>query len=326
MSTPSPLMNAAFSEPQRARMSPCRPSAVPMGTMAKPRSAIDAAQAADLGADDVVGGVHDRDRAGDPSKVVEHLHLGGGVVFQRMVPMQMVGRDVEQHGHVGREQLRGRELIRRHLGHVDVGFAGGHGGDARVADVADGGACHASRREADGWSKRVTVVLPLVPVTAIHVLESSDSRHASSTSLTTSSLTAAAERYRSENCGDARACDAQLEMPSTRLRQAIDRALAELDDGAAVARLARIRIGGGIRLPAEHCQLGHAAAELRHEVIDGIVGRTCPGRARGRGPSFRERAFLACKHLAGFSIAYATAIRVSAKYTAEAERGAARRR
>ena len=50
------------------------------------------------------------------------------------------------------------------------------------------------------WFVRaVTVVLPLVPVTATHVLDSSDSRHASSTSLITSSLTAAAERYRSEN-------------------------------------------------------------------------------------------------------------------------------
>ena len=103
----------------------------------------DTAQTANLGAHDVVGSVHDRNGAGNLRKVVEHLHLRGSIVFQRMVPMQMVGRDVEQHGHVGREQLRGCELIRRHLGHVDVGMAGGHGGDARVADVADSGACHA---------------------------------------------------------------------------------------------------------------------------------------------------------------------------------------
>ena len=233
-------------------------------------AAVDAAQAADLGADDVVGGVHDRDRARDLSKVVEHLHLGGGIVFQRMVPMQMVGRDVEQHGHIGREQLRGCELIRRHLGHVDVGFAGGHGGDARVADVADGAACHArGAKQMVGQSGDG----------GLAVGSRDGDPRAGAIGLAPCELDLADDlvAYGSGRAvqvgelGDARACDAQLEMPAARLRQAIDRALAELDDGAAVARLARIRIGSGIGLPAEHGQLGHAATELRHEVVHGIM-------------------------------------------------------
>ena len=107
----------------------------------------------------------------------------------------------------------------------------------------------------------MTVVLPLVPVTAPCELDLADDlvAYGSGGAVQLGEL------------GDARACDAQLETTSARLRQAIYRALAELDDGAAVARHARICIGSGIRLPAEHGQLGHAAAELRHEVIDGIV-------------------------------------------------------
>ena len=60
-------------------------------------------------------------------------------------------------------------------------------------------------------------------------------------------------------------------MPAAGLGQAIDRALAELHDGAAAAGLARVGVGGIVGLPAEHGQLGHARPELRHKVIDGVV-------------------------------------------------------
>ncbi len=210
-------MNAALSAPQRARMSPLQALCRAHGHDGETASAINAAQTADLGADDVVGGVHDRDRAGNLRQVVEHLHLGGGIVFQRMVPMQMVGRDVEQHGHIGREQLRGCELIRRHLGHVDVGFAGGHGGDARVADVADSGACHArgakqmvgQRRDGglavgarDGDPRAGVIGLAPCELDLADDLVAYGSGRA----------------VQVGELGDAGACDAQLEMPSTRLR------------------------------------------------------------------------------------------------------------
>ena len=96
--------------------------------------------------------------------------------------------------------------------------------------------------------------------------------------------------------GDARACDAQLETPAARLRQAIDRALAELDDGAAVACLARIRIGSGIGLPAEHGQLGHAATELRHKVIHSIMTGLAQTEHEDAAQAFGS-VFFACKHL-----------------------------
>ena len=54
------------------------------------------------------------------------------------VPGQMVGGDVEHHSHIGSEVAGGGQLIAGHLGHVDLGAGGGHGLDARIADVAHG--------------------------------------------------------------------------------------------------------------------------------------------------------------------------------------------
>ena len=91
--------------------------------------------------------------------------LGRDVPLEAAVPVEMVGRDREQDRDARMERLRARELERRHLGdeHVDV--------VARPRRSAGGRCCRPRPRCAPDASSIaaisvVTVVLPLVPVTA----------------------------------------------------------------------------------------------------------------------------------------------------------------
>ena len=82
------------------------------------------------------------------------------------MPVEVVVGDVEQHGDVGRNASVGeRELERRHLGDDDVDVVA-DGVEQRPADVAGGDARDARPRRASPSTSVVTVVLPLVPVTA----------------------------------------------------------------------------------------------------------------------------------------------------------------
>lgn len=111
---------------------------MPTGTYEKPRSAgVCARQGAHGTAHHVVGGVQDGHRAGNRRQVRQHPELGGRIGLEALVPRQVVGRDVEDDGHVRREERGGRQLVGRHLGHVHLHVAGRHGLETRVADVAD---------------------------------------------------------------------------------------------------------------------------------------------------------------------------------------------
>ena len=87
--------------------------------------------------------------------VREHARLVGGVGLHAPVPVQVVRRDVEQHGDLGAEPLGERELETRDLGHEHGRRAGlgghGHGG---TADVADGLGGHAPLGEEVGDERR----------------------------------------------------------------------------------------------------------------------------------------------------------------------------
>ena len=100
----------------------------------------------DEAAHHVVGGVHDHGRAA-LGKVRVDLLLRQGVIFQAVVPLNVVGRDVQQNGHVRTEIARARKLIGGNLGNVAIGFARGNGGDAGVADVAHGGSTKPAGRK-----------------------------------------------------------------------------------------------------------------------------------------------------------------------------------
>ena len=72
-------------------------------------------------------------------EVGEQLLLGRRVVLHGVVPVEVVGRDVEQHAHVRVQALGGGQLEARELGHEPL--AGGtarHLADGHGADVADG--------------------------------------------------------------------------------------------------------------------------------------------------------------------------------------------
>ena len=216
-----------------------------MGTTAKPQPpAIPRRRRTSARTTSLEASMHRQPEPGHLRKVVEHLHLRGSVVFQRMVPMQMVGRDVEQHGHVGREQLRRCRADtttprprRRRYGR-------------RPRRRCTCRRCCRRRQLAmpaarSRWFVRaVTVVLPLVPVTATHVLDSSDLAPGELDLADNLVADGSGRAVQVGELGDARACDAQLEMPAAGLGQAIDRALAELHDGAAAAGLARAGVGG----------------------------------------------------------------------------------
>ena len=72
------------------------------------------------------------------TQVLQHLELRLGIGLERSVPVDVVGRDVEDDRHVGREVDGGGELVGGYLRHVDVRVAGSNRIQAHVADVADG--------------------------------------------------------------------------------------------------------------------------------------------------------------------------------------------
>ena len=84
----------------------------------------------------------------------------------RAVPVEVVGRDVEQHADARRERRRQLDLERRHLDDVDAAVGGGSSSRIGGADVA------AHLRVVAGLPRRmwaisaVVVDLPLVPVMA----------------------------------------------------------------------------------------------------------------------------------------------------------------
>ena len=86
----------------------------------------------------IAHGVDDK-RALILAQVRIHLLFRLGIRLERHVPIQMVRRDVEQHGDLGRKRLAARQLERARLAHIHVGLAVAHGLDARIADVAHGG-------------------------------------------------------------------------------------------------------------------------------------------------------------------------------------------
>ena len=102
------------------------------------------AQLAHFRTHDVVGRVEDREgRRRMGSRLVraldrpQHVELRIRVCFERAMPVDVIGRYVEQDRHVGREAVRGGKLVRRHLGHVHARFAGSHRIEADLADVSD---------------------------------------------------------------------------------------------------------------------------------------------------------------------------------------------
>ncbi len=105
------------------------------------------AQAAHLGAHDIVRRVEHGHGPRHAGQVRQQLELRVAVRLEAAMPVQVVGRDVQQHGHVRREAHRGRQLVGRHLGHVHVRGARAHRADARVADVADGRGGQAGARQ-----------------------------------------------------------------------------------------------------------------------------------------------------------------------------------
>ena len=91
-----------------------------------------------------VVGVHDERLCG--VLVGEHACLRRRVRLDAAVPVDVVLRDVEEHGYVRSERPGGeRELERRDLGHDDVDVVG-RGVDERPADVADRDAREPRRR------------------------------------------------------------------------------------------------------------------------------------------------------------------------------------
>ena len=53
------------------------------------------------------------------------------------MPAQVIGRDVEHHGHLGREERGRSQLVRRGLGNEHIGSPGRNRLQTRIADVAD---------------------------------------------------------------------------------------------------------------------------------------------------------------------------------------------
>ena len=240
------------------------------GNDSEAAAAFDLAQLAHLGADDVVRRIHDRHGTRHACQVVEQLELRVAVVFKRMVPMQVIGRDVEHDGHVRREALRGRQLIRRHLGHVHVGRIRAHGGNARVADVADGRSAQARRlqqvrgkRGDRGFAVRAGDGNPAAACRrfAPRELDFADN------------FVAEARRRLIQlgEFGDARACDGELEMPACRFGQLRHGVIAERDVSARRARGLGERVGIGAVRAAEDGKFADAPSQKRHEVVHGVV-------------------------------------------------------
>ena len=130
-----------------------------------------------------VGVVDAQHRSVARALALEHAQLGGGVGLERPVPVEVVGRDVEQHGRVGAELLDALELKAREL-------ADDRPARLDAAREASRARCRRCPRSALGTPPRssiaavssVVVVLPLVPVMPTIGLRSSSRRYASSTS------------------------------------------------------------------------------------------------------------------------------------------------
>ena len=84
---------------------------------------------------DIVHRVHHGHSAAARKVRVDAL-LRRAVLLEAPVPFQMIGRDVEQHRHIGRKIFGGGELIGGHFGYIIVGLALAHRFDTGVADVA----------------------------------------------------------------------------------------------------------------------------------------------------------------------------------------------
>ena len=100
---------------------------------------------------------------------VEDARLGGRVVGERVVAVQVIGRDVEHRRGRGAQRLRGLELEARELEHVEAGAGALEQVERRLAEVAAGDAPRAPAAFASiAPTSVVTVLLPLVPVIADH--------------------------------------------------------------------------------------------------------------------------------------------------------------
>ena len=95
---------------------------------------IDSPQFAHFGSDHVVDRIH---HSNAPSQIGEQLHLRLDIVFETMMPLHMIGRDIQKNRRIGCEQYRGSKLIGRNLGHVHLGFTLGNRFKAGVPDIAD---------------------------------------------------------------------------------------------------------------------------------------------------------------------------------------------
>ena len=76
------------------------------------RIGFEGAQAAHLGPHNVVGCIEHGYGPRSAGQVREHLALRVAVSLKRPMPVQVVRRDIEQHGHIRREVLRGGKLVR----------------------------------------------------------------------------------------------------------------------------------------------------------------------------------------------------------------------
>ena len=81
-------------------------------------------------------------------KVPEDALLGGGVVLHGLVPIEVVWRDVQQHGHVGVQLARAGQLEARELSHEPLARrAVRHLADGHAADVSHGLGRQAARAQ-----------------------------------------------------------------------------------------------------------------------------------------------------------------------------------
>ena len=223
---------------------------------------------ADLGAHLVVGGVEHRRGARGLGQVGQDLELGIAVRFERSVPFEMIGRDVEQHRRIGGEARRGLQLVGRRLRHEHAVGALRHRGKAGVADVADGDGVHPRlaqqvRRERgdrglavgarDGDPARRRGAF------APGKLDFSDDLRGK---LRAASVQLGRRR-------DARAGHAQVEPPAGNLPgQRIDRIVAERDDGALLGEAPSGLLGSLRAGSRRNVEPRHAIAQEGQAVVD----------------------------------------------------------
>ena len=102
-----------------------------------------------------VGVVDTEDRRVALALALEDPQLGGRVGLERAMTVEVVGRDVEQHGHVGAKLLDALELEARELAHDrPPRLDAARQRRERVADVAGAGAGHAAALEHGGSQQR----------------------------------------------------------------------------------------------------------------------------------------------------------------------------